>query len=86
MRYGDGALYDSAGSMQAKVSSVLHNGIWIWPPARYEDLAEIQSSCMKLHSTVKIQLFGFLPKLVNLHVQKHGRRSEENCLKLIGES
>jgi hypothetical protein len=23
---------------------VLHKGIWIWPPARYEDLAEIQSS------------------------------------------
>ena len=23
---------------------MLHKGIWLWPPARYEDLAEIQSS------------------------------------------
>jgi hypothetical protein len=41
--YGHMIVYDAASSINAKVSSVLHNHEWCWRPARSEILVDIQS-------------------------------------------
>jgi hypothetical protein len=40
--YGFWAVYDSGLSLNACVSTVLHEGSWNWPPARSDDLVAIQ--------------------------------------------
>lgn len=80
-------LYDSASSMQSKESLVCYTKVYGYGlQLDMRTWLKFKAVCMKLHSIVKIQLFGLLPKLVNLHVQKHGKRSEENCFKIIGGS
>jgi hypothetical protein len=49
---GHPIIYDSASSMNAKISSVLKNNQWRWRPARSDDLVRIQINCPQ----VKIEL------------------------------
>jgi hypothetical protein len=41
--YGFRMVYDSGIGLDARVSSVLQNGNWVWPPARSDHLVDIQS-------------------------------------------
>jgi hypothetical protein len=41
--YGLRIVYDSGIGIDARVSSVLQNGNWVWPPAWSDHLVDIQS-------------------------------------------
>jgi hypothetical protein len=41
--YGFWIVYDSGIGIDAKLSAVLQNGNWVWPPTRLEVLVDIQS-------------------------------------------
>jgi len=42
-KYGFKIVYDSQSCLNAKLDSVLKNGMWCWRPARSEALVDIQS-------------------------------------------
>jgi len=42
-RFGYRVVYDSHSRLEAKLDSVLKNGVWCWKPARSEMLVDIQS-------------------------------------------
>jgi hypothetical protein len=42
-KYGYRAVYDAQSSVEAKLSSIIHNGDLFWRPARSEALVEIQA-------------------------------------------
>jgi hypothetical protein len=42
--YGYRVIYDAGSQLESKVSSVLVDGCWRWPPARSEELVKIQSA------------------------------------------
>jgi hypothetical protein len=42
-KYGFRAVYDAQSSVEARLSSVIHDGEWFWRPARSEALVDIQS-------------------------------------------
>jgi len=42
-RFGFRIVYDSHSNLEAKLSTVLKDGIWCWRPAQSDDLVEIQS-------------------------------------------
>jgi hypothetical protein len=37
-RFGFHVIYDARSNVNAKLSSVLHDGNWLWAPARSDDL------------------------------------------------
>jgi hypothetical protein len=41
--YGYRIVYDTGSNLDARVSSILIDGRWVWPPARSDLLVEIQS-------------------------------------------
>jgi hypothetical protein len=46
--YGFQAVYDSGLSLNSCVSSILHKGSWNWPPARSDDLVDIQARLLDI--------------------------------------
>jgi hypothetical protein len=42
-KYGFRAVYDAQSSVEARLSSVIHDGEWVWRPARSEALVDIQT-------------------------------------------
>jgi hypothetical protein len=48
-KFGFRIVYDSCSNLEAKLSSVLKDGIWCWRPARSEDLVEIQTKLPEVH-------------------------------------
>jgi hypothetical protein len=42
-KYGYRVFYDAQSRVEAKLSSVIHNGDWFWRPARSEGLVDIQA-------------------------------------------
>jgi hypothetical protein len=42
-KYGFRAVYDAQSSVEARLSSVIHDGEWFWRPARSEALVDIQT-------------------------------------------
>jgi len=47
-KFGFRIVYDSESKLEAKLSSVLKDGIWCWRPARFEDLVEIQTKLLEV--------------------------------------
>jgi hypothetical protein len=47
-KYGYTTVYDAQSSAEAKLSTVIHNGDWLWRPARSEALVEIQVRLSKI--------------------------------------
>ena len=43
-KYGFRVIYDAASKFEAKVEIVLHNKVWVWRPARSEELVDMQSN------------------------------------------
>ena len=43
-KYGFRVIYDAASKFEAKVEIVLHNKVWVWRPARSEELVNMQSN------------------------------------------
>jgi hypothetical protein len=41
--YGHHAVYDAGSSVNAKLSTIIHNGDWYWPAARSDKIVELQS-------------------------------------------
>jgi hypothetical protein len=41
-------VYDAQSSVEAKLSTVIHNGDWLWRPTRFEALVEIQARLSKI--------------------------------------
>jgi hypothetical protein len=41
-QYGFRVVYDAQSNIEAKLSSVICNGEWVWRPARSDSLVEIQ--------------------------------------------
>jgi hypothetical protein len=48
-KFGFRIVYDSCSNLEAKLSSVLKDGIWCWRPAHSEDLVEIQTKLPEMH-------------------------------------
>ena len=49
-KYGYRAVYDAQSNVEAKLSTVIHNGDWFWRPARSDALVEIQSKLAEVRS------------------------------------
>ncbi|XP_059439694.1 uncharacterized protein LOC132172241 [Corylus avellana] len=47
-KYGYRVVYDAQSSVEAKLSFVIHNGEWLWKPARSEALVEIQAGLSEI--------------------------------------
>jgi hypothetical protein len=47
-RFGFRIVYDSHSKLDAKLNSVLKNGVWCWRPAHSENLVEIQSKLLEV--------------------------------------
>jgi hypothetical protein len=48
-KFGFRIVYDSCSKLEAKLSSVLKDGLWSWRPARSKDLVEIQTKLLEVH-------------------------------------
>jgi hypothetical protein len=45
-KYGYRTVYDASNSIGPKVSSIIRNGYWYWPSARFDELVQIQCRLM----------------------------------------